>query len=820
MKVIYSILLVFYFSPCVFGQVSGKLVESNGQPIPFAGVALMKIADSSIVKSALTDEKGYFTMSRAEQGKYILKIRSLVYQEWSSQIVEFTATKLAVDFGTITLKAASQALNEVTIRGEKKLIQQEAGGMVVNVQRSLLTKGSSVLQVLERSPGVTVDPRNHTISLNGKSGVMVMLDGKVMRMSNDQVATLLNNMNADNTEKIELLTTPPANYDADGNAGLINIVTKKNKEAGTNGSFTLTGGYGKGEKAGASINVNHHTDNINLYGSYSFTHDKTFGQLLAEGTENVLAVGGQTTVRYLGISKPVSNEHHVNIGFDRMLDQSLSIGGNVNYINSTDDSHHFNHGTYTMKPDSILLFNSLINGTEKGQNMIGSVNLEKAIRTGEKINFSLDYIYFENKNQAGVQSTFTDNHGNQAGTTDSLYAPIQRDLANTIIKVGVAKLDYSKQFNANWKLEAGAKETYTRNSGTSKIENLIGDSWEGSLQTSSSLTTREVISAGYASLTAQLDTFTRVVAGARYEYSVNTADNAATQMQAFDRRLGKLFPTIFISRKLNDHSELQLSYTKRISRPSYNDLASYITYNDPVSVLTGNPALKPTLTSNLKLSYNFRDYSFLILASRDDDPIVQGQVTTGRSRQLVYISPQNVSFQNNITFQANLPFKVFDWWKMSYSFGGGWKQFKIDYTLIPVKKSYYSYTLNYNESFKLPALFSLEISGYYNSLSYYGVSKVEGLGTLNAGIKKELKNNNGSFQLSVTDLLRSLTYNSYIGSLTQDAFDSKIHINYVSESSKFPVIRLSYSRTFGSSGIKSQKKDHTGANDELLRVRN
>ena len=728
-------------------------------------------------------------------------------------------TEKIVATDSVSVPAPKQ-LGEVVIRGSKPLFQQQAGGMVVNVQSSLLTKGSSVLQVLERSPGVVIDPRNNTIALNGKTGVTVMLDGKLIRLSIAQVVTLLNNMSADNIAQIELLSTPPASYDADGNAGLINIVTRKNKQKGTSSSLSINGGYGKGEKAGVGMTLNDNRSKVNWYGSYAYTHEKTFGEMLAEGTENVLAVGGPTTFSYLGTSNPLTNYHNAIAGFNAVLSPQITIDGNISYTHNRNYSQHLNRGTYLMKPDSVLLFNSAIDGISSGQNMTGSLNMEKKIGKGEQIGLGLDYLIYKSNGNTAVQSSFVDNHGNPAGTTDSLYAPFQRNFAHTDIHVKVAKLDYSKQYNPNWKLESGVKGTYSSNKGMSGIENLVGDQWVSPLQASGNLLIRETIAAAYASVSLQLDTLTSLIMGARYEYSNNRAENESDHSSTLNRNLSKLFPNIFLSRKLNSDAELQLSYTKRISRPSYNDLVSYITYNDPVSVFTGNPLLKPVLTNNLKFGYNYRAYSFSLLASRDSDPIVQGQVVSGPSKQLVYISPQNISWQNNFILQANLPFRITDWWRMSYSIAGGWKKFKLDYTLVPVEKAYYSYTMNYNQSFTLPGLLSLELSGYYNSLSYYGAQEIRGMGTLNMGIKKELKNNKGSFQLSVADVFRSLTYRSYIGRLTKDAFDSNVNLRYSSETSRFPVFRLVYSRSFGSNGLKNERKPESGAKDERQRIGN
>ncbi|HMG10427.1 MAG TPA: TonB-dependent receptor, partial [Mucilaginibacter sp.] len=232
MKILCFSLLLFCLLQDALAQVSGKITINNGQPLSFANVSLLKRADTSIVKSTLTNENGIYRMANISPGIYVLRLSSIGYQTWISPAFELTANKTGKDFGTIVMSEATRQLGEVVIRANKPLYQQRPDGMVVNVGNSVLTKGSSALQVLERSPGVVIDHRNNGINLNGKSGVVVMMDGKLMRMPTDQVVTMLNGMSADNIDKIELLTTPPAGYDAEGSAGVINIVSKKNKRQG------------------------------------------------------------------------------------------------------------------------------------------------------------------------------------------------------------------------------------------------------------------------------------------------------------------------------------------------------------------------------------------------------------------------------------------------------------------------------------------------------------------------------------------------------------------------------------------------------------
>ncbi len=413
---------------------------------------------------------------------------------------------------------------------------------------------------------------------------------------------------------------------------------------------------------------------------------------------------------------------------------------------------------------------------------------------------------------------FIDGESNELETNGSIFSTRQRGSANTPIQVGVVKLDYVKQMNKSLKFEAGIKGTYTRSSGLSKIESLVDDQWVSSPRTSNNSDLREGIGAAYSSFYLQINPSTNLVAGARYEYS-DTRMDAEKEENKIDRRFGKLFPSVFVSKKLNDKSELQLSYTKRISRPSYNDLASFITYNDPIAVFTGNPSLRPVITNNVKIGYNYQGYSFSVLLSRDDYPISRFQAAANPAGDLLYIAPQNVRYQNNLTFQTNLPWKVNNWWSMNAGFVGGWRQFKLAHTKEQLEKTYFAYSVYGSQTFLFLKNFSLEISGWYNSLQYDGSKKVGGFGTLNAGIKKELASNKGSIQLSVSDLFRSMNIHTYFGYLTEEAFSLRSHLSYNTESRRTRIIKLTYAKSFGNTKIRGQKQRGIGSKDERDRVR-
>ena len=800
------------------GQITGKIASVDGQPVQGVSIDLLRVTDTSFVKGTLTDGKGVYHLPQIKQGRYFLRFSSIGYQTWYSSAFLLTDSQKVKDFGTQVIQIDANQLQEVVVRAEKPLFQQQDYGTVVNVEGSVLTKGSSALEVLERSPGVIINHRDNNIELNGKSGVMVMLNGKSMRLSMEQVVSLLDGMSANDISKIELLTTPPSSYDAEGSAGMINIVMKKNKKPGTNGTVSLTGGYGRGEKGTGAINLAHNTGNINLYGSYTFSRNRTYREMYITSAQNMPSMGGDVFVTVSDTSRDLRNNHDATAGLDVRLNTKTTFGGSITYNSSKSSSIIFTNAGYNVVPDSLLQFTGDNRGTNRWNNLVNSVYIEKISRAGEKFNFDLDYLYFYNNGRSNVQSSFINKHGMQVGGEKMLFSPSQKGFATTTINVGAGKMDYEKQLRENVKLETGAKVAYTQSTSRSGIQSLVNGILTSSDQTTNNIIMREGIGAIYASVNTRINQSTNLTIGARYEYSYTNMENSITSENIVNRKLGSLFPSIFFTKKLSDRSDLQLSYTKRISRPSYNDLASYVGYSDPTAVYTGNPFLKPTISNNAKFGYNYNCYSFSLVFSRDDNAIVRYQLTESPARDILFISPKNLAWQNNVTFQTTFPLKVNNWWAMNYGFVGGLRQYRVEHTKQPFTKSYFGYSLNFSQAFKLPSNYSVELLGWYNKTSYNGTRKIDGYGILNVGIKKELGNNGGSLQLSVADFLRDERINIYYGTLGEEAFSINNHVNIYTESAKFPIIKLTYSRSFGNNIAKNQRKKVNVSEDEMDRV--
>ncbi|MDQ4139478.1 MAG: TonB-dependent receptor, partial [Bacteroidota bacterium] len=306
-----------FFSFSQQASVSGRLKDDGGKPISFANVLLLQSQDSALYKGTLSDEAGNFNFINVANGTYLIKSVMLGYKPNIVPAFTVSSGQKSYQIASITLAGETKQLNTVTVEAKKPLFEQHLDRLVVNVQSSITSAGSNALEVLERSPGITVNRQNNSMAMSGKQGVIIMINGKPSRIPMDAVMQMLASMNANNIEKIEIITTPSAQYDAEGNAGVINLVIKKNQNYGTNGSYSVSMGYGRYERPAASFNINHRNQKLNLFSDYSFSHThiwQTFtNQREVTNPQNVILTNNLTR------RDPIITNHTGRLGFEYTL---------------------------------------------------------------------------------------------------------------------------------------------------------------------------------------------------------------------------------------------------------------------------------------------------------------------------------------------------------------------------------------------------------------------------------------------------------------------------------------------------------------------
>ena len=813
MKIILCFILLLATALPVFSQLHGKVVDTQGGPLPFVNVLLLDAGDSAMISGSLSAADGSFRIENIKEGSYILHLKLIGYENWYSQTFAYSLAQPEKDFGALPLPEETILMDGVMVRGQRMQIEQSMEGTTLNVQSSMMSKGSSALQILERSPGVVLDQRNNELMLNGKSGTLIMINGRPVRMAPAEVLAMLEGMSADNLEKVELLANPSAKYDSDGSAGIINLVTKKKEEEGTNGSASVSSGYGWGAKQALSLNLNHRKGPVNYYGSYSFNYDHYFTDFRGTGFQTLPVLGGKVILDFTNNSERKRAGHNATLGLEKEFGNGIVAGGNVLYTSSIVKTNIYNDGNYLFEDNSFLHADINVSGRSLQNNLNTSFFSEKRLKKDGKISFDANYLWYHNNAPTRAESVYLDEDRNPIIPENEVYANGNRGESQTDINIGVVKLDFETKISDHLKLETGIKGTYSNTTNEAIIEHLRDGGWQAGEQNKSSLEVNEKIGASYLSLHLSFDSLTTLTTGLRYEYW----DRDFSE-QGLDKRFGKFFPSAFLSRTLNPTSSLQLVYNRRITRPDYNDLTNFLRYNDPTSVFTGTPELEPAVSENLKLGYQFRDKNIALVYTHEANPIARFQISERSRSDLVVIAPQNLDYIRSLGIQSHIPFDITKWWDITTGGTISSRRFKLSYTRQPVTKDYIAYNLYLNQTFSLPKDFAVELSGIYNSVHYNGSVEVQGFGMLNFGLKKELKNNYGSLQFTITDLLESMTIRSEYGALTEEAFGTRTKVKFQPESANARIFRISWSKNFGNVKAKGSGQRQSGSQEEKSRI--
>src|SRR5690554_418799 len=432
------------------GKIIGKVVNEAGKAIDYATVSL-KAADSSTVKILFSDEQGNYAFDQIKNGNYFVQAELLGFSKSESESFQLKESNQAIKLNDITLSVNNKELKTIVITARKPLIERKADMLVVIVENSTLAAGNNALEILERSPGITVD-KDDNISLNGKQGIMVMIDGKETHLSSTQLANLLRSTDGNTLQSVEIINNPSAKYDAAGGSGIINIKLKKNKVAGTNGTFNLGGGHGNGFKGNTSLNINHKKDNVSLFGTYSYqTNDRT------DLMDINRIVGQDANFTSFDQNNSMNNQygsHSLRTGVDLQTSDKNTISLQLSGLLNNSDAHNISNvqiGSYQSSLDSTLTANSIFSGEFKNY----SVNLNNTYNIdtlGSKISADVDISAFFDDNSADYGNFFYNRDGSVM--RDPLL--LQSDMPSTI-HIQSFKSDYTRPLGENSGFDVGLK---------------------------------------------------------------------------------------------------------------------------------------------------------------------------------------------------------------------------------------------------------------------------------------------------------------------------------------------------------------------------
>jgi outer membrane receptor protein involved in Fe transport len=690
------------------------------------------------------------------------------------------------------------------------MFEQKIDRMVINVKSSIADAGGTALEVLEKSPGVTINRQNNNIALNGKNGVTVMINGRISYMPADALVQFLAGIPAGNIEKIELITTPPTKYDAGGNGGYINIILINNPYAGFSGSYFIAAGYGDRESGAAGINFNYKTARVNFSGNYTYTYNHTI-QTSTAFTRYVRA-GNIFTNNSFSYRDAISQVQNLRIGMDYQLNTSTTIGVLMSGYNSRWFMIASNGVTINQNNalDTTIIS---VDHPELNlwQNATGTLSFQHAFKPGQRLYIDVNYIYYRDNNPNNYSTDF---YGN---TKEILFHEDLRSGKITPIHFQVYSADYTTPLGKKITMEAGVKMSLSDFTNEVNADYLKQGNWIPDFNLSAKYSLKENTGAAYASFNISLNSKLSMRAGLRYEYTTSDLSTKDTA-HILKNKYGELFPTIYFSRRINENNSINISYSRRINRPAFNDLAPFTIFFDPKTFYSGNPALQPAIANTIQAGYGFRNANITLSYTYETNTIgnfyfqVQKVDTTSG---IVYLSPRNFNSAQYLTSGISLPVTVNKWWTMQNNITLNWRQVNSSYERAPVILNYFDYSLYSTQHFTLAKDLSFELTGLYSSAGYQGTEKIKPLYQFGAGLQKKLGNKRDILRLTANDVFNSGSNFRITNNLPVAGVMVGRNFNF-----RLAVYKITYTHNFGTNTLKVKTERSTGAEDELNRVHN
>lgn len=786
------------------GKLSGKVVDEKGQGLPFAIVRVLNSPDTTVVKSGSTGVDGEFMFDQLKNGSYQLSISMMGYQTKKTASFELSGE---LKIANVVMEGDAKQLKEVSVQGRKPYIEHQMDKTVLNVENSIVSSGSTALEVLEKAPGVQVDRQSEQIKLNNKSGVTIMIDGKTNFLSGADVTTLLSNMSSDQIATIELITNPSSKYDASGNAGIINIKLKRNKAFGTNGTVSVNGGQGIMPdsptdlvRAGVNLNLNHREGKWNIFGNGTVARKANFNNTYLTRTTFANGLASDFTQDFDRKNKGVGVQGKLGADYYASEKTVFGVMVDANTVNTRLDNFS---NTFIREVQSNITSNNSVlqNAFSKSptNNLTANFNVKHDFdKTGKNITFDADYSNFNNKKNEEFDARYLNQTGQQTNNT------LLRNNTDANIDIFAAKTDLTLPVNKTMKFEAGLKSSYVITHNDFLSEQFLAGAWQNDLGKSNNFIYKENINAAYVNFGKEWKVW-QIQLGLRAEHT-HSNGNSVTSNKEVDRNYLSLFPTAFVNQKINANNNIRYSYSRRVDRPNYQQLNPFAFYMDPYAVDQGNPYLKPQFTDNFEVGYSYKEISFSVNYSNTKDLITQISQQDEVTR-IVSVIRQNLGRAQNYSANLYFPVKVAKWWSMQNNASLYYNKFS-DGNLAGATYSAgkLAYNFNTSQSFILPNNFTVEVSFWYNSPKVYGVEQTTiPQYALNAGIQKSMLNKKLKLRLNMDDILLT---NYWKGALNYQNVNLQVTNHYTSRRANFSI-----SYGFGNQNVKSARTRNTATED-------
>ena len=792
---LFCILFVFFSFQSKAASIFGVLQDEQREAIIHATVALYATQDSSLIKVGVSDDIGEFKMQNIGAGNYFLTASYVGFSDLTIDNIALTEDQ-ELDLGALEFQATATELKQATVTAFRDIVEVKADRTVFNVQGTINSTGSDAISLLRVAPGVAVDNENN-INVLGRSGVLLFVDGKRLPLTGEDLSNYLQNLPAEQIDKIDIITNPGARYEAEGNAGIIDIRLKKDKSLGANGS--VNGTYSKGEYARYNLGLsgNYRNKRMNVFGTVGIGQRNSFFDMFFKNTQNGI---------YLDkMNESVLNGDFSNfrIGTDFFVSEKHTVGFLVEGRERTRNNDRVNRTNISDANtpsiiDSILVAENT-EETKATQNQY-NVNYRYDDRAKERsINLDLDFGRFNNES-----NRLQPNRYFNAAEDKLLAENIVVFDSPTEIDIYTAKLDFEEKV-LDGKLGFGTKLSRVVSDNTFLLYNTTNNVQSLNDTRSNLFDYDENVYAGYINYARSINKNWSFSAGLRAEQTDATGDlkpfNSDLAEPPVELNYLSWFPNAGLFWKINKGNSISFNYGRRINRPDYNVLNPFTNQLSELFYEKGNPFLRPEIVNNFEIGYTLKSrYNFKLAYSRTTDQITRLVSPDDIIPRAGFITWDNLADQTIFSFNASLPIQITKWWNAFFNINALHLDNQANYgdnAIVDLQA--FSYSAFQQHTFTLPLDFKGEISSYFSGPGIWGsVFEYDPFWSLNLGLQRKFLQNKLNVKLSFNDIFYTTNWNG------KSTFNGLISEGSGFNDSRRAAISISYN--FGNQNVKSRKR--------------
>lgn len=777
--------------------VQGKVLSEDNQVQANVSIYLMSAKANVIVKTTITNEEGKYTFLQVPTGDFVVQASAVGYAVSRSNAV--LVQSATVNVGDLMLKLLTNTISPLTVEAKVPLVQQKDGKLILNVENSTLAAGNNALDIVQRAPGVSVDKDNN-LQLMGQSGVKVTIDGRQTYMSGEQLASFLKSMDGAQIKSVEVGTSRSAKDDAEGAVGSINIVLKKNKLEGFNGSFVASAAHGEKARGNSSINLNYKKNNTTLFGNYAYTHNKRLSEL--DVLRNIANKDGDRVFDQDGEIFANTKSHNYKFGVEQKTSTRNTMLLQFSGDNSLEREQNLsvtNIGPLLNVTDSIL--NTSSNTRSPFNRYSLNFNNEFKIDTlGTKLVLDLDWSAFRNDSQVDYNYRMMFPNG-------SLVSPdeIERNQMPVKIDIYVAKLDYERMLGRG-KLELGAKYSQVKSDNNLLFDHFVNDQWQEYVGRPNHFVYTEQIAAGYADYSNTYGKLS-VKLGLRGEYTISDG-NSITLNTHVKRDYFNIFPSASFGYTINENNILSLNYARKVSRPNYRHLNPFEYFIDKYTSQRGNAYLNPQYTDGITLNYTLHKMFNISLGTDITNDAMVESLGQDKETGKAWVTRENLGRTVSSYVNLNAPFRIGKVWTMNNNLTGIYMHFKGPMAGELLDDGSFFLQARSTNNFRISKAFSAEMSVNYNTPFLYNVYRIHTRWGTDLGVNYNFKDQRSALKLAATDIFKTQRNN-----LTTDYGEFNSKINQYNDSR---TVRLTYTYKFGN--LKQQIRRKNTDSEEKSRA--